>query len=109
MTAPAWTDRSLPLAERVLRLVNEGSTLSGAEYAATLDELLADIAAADELARAAKLEAEASEKWGRALHAPDATRESVARGRECAWDATTKREKALAAYRARMAQGVTDG
>lgn len=52
MTAPTWTDPTLPLAERVLRLVNEGSTLSGAKYAATLDVLLADIAAADRLARA---------------------------------------------------------
>lgn len=94
MSTPDMLDRSRPLAERVLRLVNEGGTLAGADYAATLDELLADIAAADELARAdwAYTEAEAG-------YYDDS-------GNESRWDAVNTtmeaHSAALAAYHERM-------
>jgi len=98
MTAPTWADRSLPLAERVLRLVNEGSTLSGAEYAATLDELLADIAAADRLARAANIYADEEDEYWRSGGEPF----------ELEQMANEEYSAALADYRARMGQGVGD-
>jgi hypothetical protein len=104
MTAPTWADRSLPLAERVRRLVNEGSTLSGAEYAATLDALLADVAAADRLAQAEIALAVAADAVS-SLDRPDRIRVKVE------WNAAkAERGEALAAYvhRARMAQGVAD-
>lgn len=88
MTAHTWIDRSLPLAERV-RLAcffDWSIRVAGDDATAALAELLADVAAADRLARA-----------GLAVEC-DASTEDV---RE--W------HRALAAYRARMAQGVGDG
>lgn len=94
MTAPTWADRSLPLAERVrlAMLVDWDKDNADGRWDAR-DELLADIAAADELARASDT-----------LDADD-------------WSMVDKEGvplvadvhiAALAAYRARMAQGVGD-
>ena len=87
MTTLTWADRSLPLAERV-RLAcffDWSIRVAGDDATAALTELLADIAAAERLAKAS-LAVEC-----------DATAEDVKE-----WRAT------LAAYRARMAQGVGD-
>ena len=105
MTLATMADRSLPLAERVVRLVNVGSTLSGAEYAAALDALLADVAAADRLARAEIALAVAADAVS-SLDRPDRIQVKVE------WNAAkVERGEALAAYvhRARMAQEVDRG
>lgn len=94
MTLATMADHSLPLAERVVRLVNVGSTLSGAEYAAALDALRADIAAADRLARACSA-------WIDATDDPTVRLIDV-EPKEAAMDT------AHIAYRARM-QGVARG
>lgn len=91
MSIERMTDRTLPLAERVLRLANEGRTLAGAEYAAALDALLADVAAADRLARA------------------DAGYWDWVGGDSCEWGVSEEHTAALAAYHARLAQGVGRG
>ncbi len=98
MTLATMADRSLPLAERVERLVNVGSTLSGAEYAAALDALLADVAAADRLARA-------TAAWYVAVDEDPLPGHGMSK----ATAAEYEMDQAEEAYRARMAQGWTVG
>lgn len=93
MTLARMADRSLPLAERVeaaLSVVPHGDETT--ENALT--ELLADIAAADRLARA-------TDAWFVAVDGPI---DEIAIGLRHA-----DIDVALAAYRARMAQGVANG
>lgn len=95
MTAPALADRSLPLAERVaamIRMVADRDPVSDYD----IDELLADIAAADRLARAGDdLRGHISRVLSSGLHLVHGFAVNVF-------------DEALAAYRARMAQGVGD-
>lgn len=108
MSIERMTDRTLPLATRVLRLANEGGTLAGAEYAAALDTLLADIAAADRLARACSAWSFTRDAaLDRLYAAPDPIRGTVAGDDEADSEAAYREyEDAFDAYRARMAEGV---
>ena len=98
MTAPAWADRSLPLAERVrlAMLVDWDKDNADGRWDAR-DELLADIAAADKLARATSAWYVAMEELD-----PDGTL-----GHSAATE--YEMDQAESAYRARMAQGASDG
>jgi hypothetical protein len=110
MTIATMTDRTLPLAERVLRLVNEGSTLAGVEYAAALDDLLADIAAADRLARAGLILADYRGVRIEPTRRTDNGDTTTLVFDASKWDqAREGYHAALDAYRARMAQGVARG
>lgn len=115
MSIATMADRTLPLAERVsaaIKLAMESvtGTMDGtwskrqndlAERGC--DALLADIAAADRLARAVAV-------YYDALDAMARDGEVDGRGwREFAGDAWGDHTKSLAAYRARIAQGVGDG
>ena len=85
MTLATMADRTLPLAERVEAWYWSERTDRGAiGYQDAVDELLADIAAADRLARAA-------DGWSE----DDSGHEEL-----------VEYNRTLAAYRARMAQGV---
>ena len=93
MTAPTWADRSLPLAERVrLALLLDWDKDNADGRWDARDELLADIAAADRLARA---------DW--------AVFEAALRGEPHSPAKRLEYETAMDAYRARMAQGVARG
>lgn len=97
MTAPTWADRSLPLAERV-RLALLDPLSIGVSATAHRDELVADVAAADRLARACSAWYAAVDE----LPLPD-------HGMSAATAAEYEMDEAEAAYRARMAQEVTHG
>jgi hypothetical protein len=97
MTLAKMADRSLPLAERVaamIRMVADRDPVSDYD----IDELLADIAAADRLARAANIYADEEDEYWRSGGEPF----------ELEQMANEEYSAALAAYRARMAQGVGD-
>lgn len=110
MTAPTWADRSLPLAERVrlAMLVDWDKDNADGRWDAR-DELLADIAAADRLARAALTVADY-----RGMRMELTRRIDIGDTTSLVYDATAwfqtgeDYKAALAAYRARMAQGVGD-
>lgn len=96
MSIERMADRSLPLAERVRLALLDPQSI-GVSATAHRDELVADIAAADELARATSAWYVAMEELD-----PDGTL-----GHSAATE--YEMDKAEAAYRARMAQGVTHG
>lgn len=108
MSIERMTDRTLPLAERVTAAVRSGMNAQAGDerflpLLDALDGLLADVAAADRLARAAVVVADAAEQVSSAI-ATDWVRVHVE------WNAAkTTGDAALAAYRARMAQGVGRG
>lgn len=104
MTAPTWADRSLPLAERV-RLALLDPLSIGVSATAHRDELVADVAAAERLARAEIALGVAADAVS-SLDRPDRIRVKAE------WNAAkAERGEALAAYvhRARKAQGVGRG
>lgn len=123
MTAPAWADRSLSLAERVRMAIDDYPCWPDAddpEALALLTELLADVAAADRLARATEAHQVAQDKWitaaaklngtshrSKASYDRDLKRYDVAQEAFKLTDSAYS--AALAAYRVRMAQGVTHG
>lgn len=96
MTLATMSDRTLPLAERVKAAVRCGMNAQAGDerflpVLDALDVLLADIAAADRLARA------------------DAGYWDWVGGDSDEWGISEDHAAALAAYRARMAQGVSGG
>ena len=105
MSIERMADRSLSLAERVGAVGLVGRNDRTASYYDALAALLADIAAADRLARCRCAALEADDAWE--TMSGEGPEDSVA-----LWDALVgaeeKERAALAAYRARMAQGVDD-
>ena len=99
MSIERMADRTLPLAERVKEAVRSGMNAQAGDERFLpvldaldgLDGLLDDIAAADRLARA------------------DVGYWDWVGGDSCEWGVSEEHVAALAAYRARMAQGVGDG
>lgn len=116
-------DRSLSLADRVKMAIDDYPCWPGADdpkAVALLAGLLADVAAADRLARATEAHQVAKDKWitvsakfngtsyrSKASYDRDLKRYDVAR--EAFTLTGTAYSAALAAYRARMAQGVAHG
>lgn len=103
MTLATMADRSLPLAERVqaaLSMVLYDGVEDVGDYALAKAALLADVAAADRLALADSIYADAHEEYW------------DGGGSESLWEleeaAMVEHTAALDAYRARM-QGVADG
>ena len=109
MTIATMADRSLPLADSVHDVIvaamkaHRWTPSDEDAFWATADELLADIAAADRLARATVAVADAAEQVA-SPNRTDRVRVHVE------WNAAkTTGDDALADYRARMAQGVARG
>ena len=98
MSIERMADRLLPLAERVGAVGLVGRNDRTASYYDALAALLADIAAADRLARATSAWYVAVDE----LPLPD-------HGMSAATAAEYEMDQAESAYRARMAQGVTHG
>ena len=111
MSIATMADRTLPLAERVTAAVRSGMNAQAGDerflpVLDALDELLADVAAADRLARAAVMSKSA---WGQGVDPrfmPPEVAADVGRAR---LEAADEMDAALADYRARMAQGVARG
>lgn len=97
MSIERMSDRSLPLAERVGAVGLVSSDARAASYYDALAALVADIAAADELARATSAWYVAMEELD-----PDGTL-----GHSAATE--YEMDQAESAYRARMVQGVAHG
>lgn len=111
MTLATMADRTLPLAERVQAALLDWDMDDAHRRARA--ELIADVAAADRLARAAVAERRAMMAYSRAYivgnnpagqDTPDATK-----ARHAVNDARAESIAAISAYRARMAQGVGRG
>ena len=103
MSIKRMTDRTLPLAERVQAALLCWDMDDANEAARA--ELIADVAAADRLARAAVMSKSA---WGQGVDPrfmPPEVAADVGRAR---LEAADEMDAALDAYRARMAQGVTE-
>ena len=99
MSAPTWADHTLPLAKRVaLAMLDRGMDDATEAHRAAL---VADVAAADRLARADCIYADSHEEYW------------DGGGSESLWvleeAARKEHESALDAYRARKAQGVDRG
>ena len=109
MSIERMADRTLPLAERVQAAMLCWD-MDDAHEAARAD-LIADIAAADRLARAASAWAFTRDAaLDRLYAAPDPIRGTVAGDDEADSEAAYREyEDAVDSYRARMAQGVGDG
>ena len=98
MTLATMADRSLPLAERVASALAAATRGIRSDEIASISELVADVAAADRLARAAAA-------WYVAVDEDPLP----GHGMSANTAAEYEMDKAEAAYRARMAQGVGDG
>ena len=101
MTLATMADRSLPLAERVASALAAVARGIRSDEIASISELVADVAAADRLARA-----DFEYTLAEVAYWDDS-------GDMSRWDlmnaTLTAHTAALAAYRARMAQGVARG
>lgn len=112
MSIATMADRTLPLVERVQAacLLDWDKDNADGRWDAR-DALIADVAAADRLARAASAWSFTRDAaMDRLYAAPDPIRGTVAGDDEADSEAAYREyEDAMAAYRARMAQGVARG
>jgi len=111
MSIATMADRTLPLAERVASALAAAARGIHSDEIASISDLIADVAAADRLARAASAWSFTRDAaLDRLYAAPDPIRGTVAGDDEADSEAAYREyEDAFDAYRARMAQGVDRG